>query len=199
MPSSISVPAQMGNPVKYAVNKSLIAVAPGFDDPIGLLRACHIRIQQRCALLDRIIEHLQKHGADAQAQTACRQVLHYFNTSGIHHHEDEEVDLFPAMLAACKPQRRKKIQGVIAQLNADHIVMAQAWRSLEPALKAVEAGEACTLDSDAVAAFQNAYLAHIEREEAEAFDVAVQILDAAALERIGRCMAARRNAEYPSG
>lgn len=199
MQKSTFPPAPTAKPAEKAVPKALIDAAPGFDDPIGLLRACHIRIQQRCALLDRIIEHLQKHGADDQARAACRQILHYFNTSGIHHHEDEEQDLFPAMLRVCSPQRRKKIHSVITKLNADHIVMTQAWRNLEPALEAIEAGAASTLDGDSVAAFQNAYLAHIEREEADAFDVAETLLEAAELERIGRSMAARRGAEYPLG
>lgn len=182
-----------------AMKESLIAVAPGFDDPLGLLRACHIRIQQRCALLDRIIEHLRKYGADEQARAACRQVLHYFETSAIHHHEDEEEDLFPAMLAACKGQRRKKIAQVIEELNADHVLMARAWTELRPHLLAVEKGERATLDPIAVVCFQGAYLRHIDKEEAEAFDAAEKILDAAELERIGRSMAARRGAEYPLG
>jgi hemerythrin-like domain-containing protein len=181
------------------MNKSLIHVAPGFDDPIGLLRACHLRIQQRCALLDRIIEHLGKHGADEQARTACRQILHYFSTSGKQHHEDEECDLFPAMLAASSGPKRKKIQQVIDGLEADHVVMAQAWADLEPALKAIEAGTAQTLDSNLSDRFQTAYIAHIEREEVEAFDVAAKILDSAELERIGRCMAARRGVDFPLG
>lgn len=180
-------------------HKSLIPVAAGFDDPIGLLRACHLRIQQRCALLDRIIEHLQKHGADSQAQAACKQVSHYFDTAGKHHHEDEEEDLFPAMLAACGARRRNKIQTLIDDLNADHVVMAQAWADLRPALKAVEENAAQNLDRELVDRFQSAYLAHIEREEAEAFDAAEEFLSAAELERIGRNMAARRGAQYPLG
>lgn len=199
MRASISAPAPTAKPASAPMDKSLIGIAPGFDDPIALLRACHIRIQQRCALLDRIIEHLGKKGADEQARAACRQVLHYFNTSGVHHHEDEEQDLFPAMLAVCSPQRRKKLKQVIDGLNSDHVVMAAAWSALAPSLQAVEAGTEDSLAAWAVQAFQNAYLAHIEKEERDAFDVATQILDAATLEKIGRAMAARRGAEYPLG
>ena len=200
MRPSISVPAPTAKPVKAAaMSKSLLHVAPGFDDPIGLLRACHMRIQQRCALLHRIIEHLEKKGADDQARAACRQVLHYFDTSGKQHHEDEECDLFPAMLAAASPQKRGKIQRVIDELNHDHVGMAEAWANLKPALEAVEAGTASTLDAELVDQFQTVYLTHIEKEETEAFDVADKLLDVAELERIGRNMAARRGAQYPMG
>jgi len=40
---------------------------------------------------------------------------------------------------------------------------------------------------------------HIELEETELFPFAHAHLDAAALERLGRAMAARRNAAYPNG
>jgi hypothetical protein len=77
--------------------------------------------------------------------------------------------------------------------------MAQAWDALEPALQALESGAAQTLDTELVKRFQKLYLPHIDREEIAAFDVAAQCLDATELERIGRAMAARRNAAYPLG
>ena len=40
---------------------------------------------------------------------------------------------------------------------------------------------------------------HVELEENDLFPFARAHLDAAALERLGRAMAARRNAEYPDG
>lgn len=198
MPASTFFPAPTAKRAEV-MEKSLIGAAPGFDDPIALLRACHIRIQQRCGLLDRIIEHLAAHGADEQARGACRQILHYFNTAGIHHHADEEENLFPAMLSACSPQRRKSIARVIDDLNDEHVLMAAAWRALEPQLRAIEAGESAALNAAVVARFQRAYLDHIDKEETQAFDVAQRILDAATLEKIGRSMAARRGAEYPLG
>ena len=181
------------------MKNSLLHAAPGFDDPLGLLRACHTRIRQRCTLLDRIIEHIEKEGADEQVRQACRQVLNYFRTSGKQHHQDEECDLFPALLEACDADKREAFQDVVDSLQADHHVMAQAWDALEPALQALEGGAAQTLDPKLVERFQTLYLPHIDREEIAAFDAAAQCLDAAALERIGRAMAARRNAAYPLG
>lgn len=181
------------------MNNSLLHAAPGFDDPLGLLRACHMRIRQRCTLLDRIIEHIGKEGADEQVRQACRQVLTYFSTSGKQHHQDEERDLFPALLQACEADKREELRIVVDSLEADHAVMAQAWDALEPALQVLERGAAQTLDAKLVERFQKLYLPHIDREEIVAFDVAAQCLGATELERIGRNMAKRRNAAYPLG
>lgn len=171
--------------------------APGFDDPIGLLKACHMRIEQRCALLLRIMEHMAKHGADEQVKQACNQVLHYFNNSGPLHHQDEEQDFFPALLRYAKRSQKKKLQALIEDLNADHEEMERAWHALRANLEGVIADTVPTLDPDLVDRFQTIYFAHIQREEAEAFAAAVDCLPPEELERIGRAMAARRNVAYP--
>lgn len=46
--------------------------APGFDDPLGLLAACHGRIQAQCELLLRLQAHLGQFGSDIQASQAAR-------------------------------------------------------------------------------------------------------------------------------
>lgn len=176
---------------------SLTHAAPGFDDPIGLLKACHMRIEQRCALLLRIMEHMAKNGADQQAKQACNQVLHYFNNSGPLHHLDEEEDLFPALLRFAKRSQKKKLQALIEDLSADHDEMERAWAELRTDLEDVIADTAPALNPDIVDRFQTIYFAHIQREEAEAFAAAADCLPPDELERIGRNMAARRNVAYP--
>lgn len=179
------------------LNKSLLHGAPGFDDPIGLLKACHMRIEQRCALLDRILEHLAKVGPDVQVQHACTQVLHYFDTSGQQHHADEEEDLFPLLLEAVPTGQRERILQVVDELNSDHERMAEAYAALRTNLLALREGTTEQLDPEVVARFQQLYRDHIEREEREAFAVAATCLSAAELERVGRAMAQRRNVAYP--
>lgn len=181
------------------LHKSLLHAAPGFDDPIGLLKSCHLRIEQRCALLSRIIEHMAKHGADQQAKQACAQVLHYFNTSGPQHHADEEEDLFPALLRRAAPAQRRKFQALIDGLSSDHAKMTAAWAALRGNLEAIQSGATAELDAQLVDRFQTLYLAHIQYEEAQAFASAATCLSAEDLERIGRNMAARRNVIFPDG
>ncbi|MBX6392280.1 MAG: hemerythrin domain-containing protein [Burkholderiales bacterium] len=171
--------------------------APGFDDPIGLLKACHMRIEQRCALLSRIMEHMAKHGADQQAKQACGMVMQYFDTAAPQHHCDEEEDLFPALLRHAKRSQKKKLRILIQDLEADHVEMERAWRTLRANLEDVIAGRSQALDPDIVDRFQTIHFAHIQREEAEAFSIAAECLPPEVLERIGRAMAARRNVSYP--
>ena len=42
--------------------------APGFDDPLALLRACHERITERLDILERLPGHLSANGPDAGAR-----------------------------------------------------------------------------------------------------------------------------------
>ena len=60
-----------------------------------MLAACHLRIEQQCSTLRRLVPHLLAHGADSQARQAAASVLRYFQTAAIDHHADEEEDLFP--------------------------------------------------------------------------------------------------------
>lgn len=74
------------------------APAVGFEVPLEMLAACHGRVQHQCKTLLRLVTHLQTHGADRPAQEAANAVMRYFDTAARHHHEDEEQDLFPALL-----------------------------------------------------------------------------------------------------
>lgn len=74
------------------------APAVGFEVPLEMLAACHGRVQHQCETLQRLVAHLQAHGADRLAQEAASAVIRYFDTAARHHHEEEEQDLFPALM-----------------------------------------------------------------------------------------------------
>lgn len=174
----------------------LIQSIPGFDDPLGLMEACHLRIEQRCSLLKRIGEHLAQHGADEQARQSCMHVLRYFDDAGPRHHADEEEDLFPLLLAATPSGGRRKLLAVVNDLKVQHRDMAAAWDALRPMLVEIEAGRARALDERVADRFHTLYLTHIVIEEHEVLPLARQRLTPVALIQIGRGMAARRNVEY---
>mgnify|MGYP003704987797 CR=1 FL=1 len=71
---------------------SLFTAAPGFDQPLAVLKHCHDRIRKQLATLDKLLPHLQQYGADQQAQEAAQAVLRYFMQAAPLHHEDEEHD-----------------------------------------------------------------------------------------------------------
>jgi hemerythrin-like domain-containing protein len=164
----------------------------GFDQPFELLAACHERVQRSLDLLQRLQQHLARNGADAQARDAARDVMRYFDIAAPLHHEDEERHVFPALLAADGARHG----ALVAQLQADHQRMAQAWPAARAALQAVADG-AWTADGAEAAArawqvFTDLYGPHIEAEEAIAYPAVQALLDADATAAMGAEMAARR-------
>ncbi|MFO1396296.1 MAG: hemerythrin domain-containing protein [Burkholderiales bacterium] len=166
------------------------APAPGFDDPLGVLRACHRRIEKQLATLARLRAHLPQHGADAQAVGAATAIMRYFDTAAVHHHEDEEESLFPRLLAA-----RPDLAAVADRLEAEHVTMAQRYAALRERLVAIAAQASTELPADVAEAFAAAYTAHIAFEEGQLFAQADAALDAATLATIGGEMAARRGVQ----
>lgn len=169
----------------------------GFDVPLEMLRACHERIRRQCDTLRRLVPHLQAHGADAQAREAAAQVLRYFDTAAVHHHADEEHDLFPALLESMAGSDAVCLRELIDALHTQHRELDAHWRAVRRELVDIAGGGSATLDAAAVEALAEAYAAHIEREEAELLPMAARLLDGSALQRIGAAMRERRGIAAP--
>lgn len=174
------------------------APAVGFEVPLEMLAACHGRVEAQCATLRRLVVHLGGHGADRQAREAAAAVMRYFNTSAVHHHADEEVDLFPALIEAVAGSDAVCLRELTASLTAEHRELEQRWRALRSRLEPVARGNASTLVDDEVRDFIGLYERHIAREEAELLPMAGRLLSDAELDRIGLAMRARRGAFEPT-
>ncbi|MDD2701538.1 MAG: hemerythrin domain-containing protein [Sideroxydans sp.] len=164
------------------------SAAPGFDDPLEMLQACHGRITAQCDTLTRLVSHLQQNGNDEQAAQAARAILRYFDTAGQFHHQDEEQDLFPALLASGDPSASEYVD----RLLAEHKVMDAAWQALRPLLVAIAEDYANTLDADVAAHFIDSYARHIAFENSQLLPLATTLLNEQQLQLLGRCMATRR-------
>ncbi|MEW6120646.1 MAG: hemerythrin domain-containing protein [Pseudomonadota bacterium] len=162
--------------------------APGFDAPLDMLEACHARIAHQCDTLDKLLAHLPVHGADLQARQAARAVLAYFDTAAVHHHDDEERNLFPLLEAAHAPGACDMVEA----LMLEHDEQARLWRMLRSQLEGIAAGTAADLDEALTRRFVASNCSHLEFENAHLLPLARATLDAVALERLGRAMAARR-------
>ena len=162
--------------------------APAFDDPLGVLSACHRRIERQLATLARLQRHLPAHGCDHDARAAARGILRYFDTAAVHHHADEEESLFPRLIERVPADAAP----LVAALAADHRQLAAAWRHLRPLLAAIAAGARANLAPQQVALVRRAYDTHIAREETELIPLAEVTLDAAELAAVGAEMARRR-------
>jgi hemerythrin-like domain-containing protein len=173
------------------------APAAGFEVPLEMLAACHGRVQAQCATLQRLLPHIAAKGADRAAQEAATAVMRYFDTAAVHHHADEEQDLFPALLEAMAGSDAVCIRDLTRTLAAEHRLLEQHWRALRTALAAVAAGDATLLKPALVQDFVALYAGHIAREEAELLPMAARLLDAATLDGVGRAMRQRRGVPDP--
>jgi len=163
------------------------APAPQFDDPLGVLRACHRRMERQLATLSRLRRHLPANHADDDARVAAAATMRYFDTAAPHHHDDEEASLMPR-LAKADPA----LAPLMAELTGEHVELEAQWRRMRPLLTAIAARASGHLPVRDVERFCEAYRAHIAREEAMLFARASEVLDAATLADIGAEMAEQR-------
>jgi hemerythrin-like domain-containing protein len=168
--------------------------APSFDQPLEMLAACHERIEEKLLTLERLAPHLEKNGCDAEAKAAAQAVLRYFDTSGVHHHQDEDQDLFPLLRVRAAEQGRAEIATAIEELEREHETMDAQWRRLRQRLLAVIEGEP-RLDKEEVARFAWLYRRHMDREGAAVLPYAREALTPQECAALGSRMAARRNAK----
>lgn len=173
------------------------AKSAGFEVPLEMLAACHGRVEAQCATLARLVEHLARVGADADARQAAAAIRRYFNTAAVHHHADEEQDLFPALIEAMAGSDAVCIRQMTERLRAEHRKLEVLWSRVDAALRAVEAGDARALDAEAAREFSQAYGAHIAYEESELLPMAARLLGDAELDAIGRAMRQRRGVALP--
>ena len=171
--------------------------AVGFEEPFAMLQACHERVQRTLALLQRLRAHVREHGADTTARQAARDVLRYFDLAAPLHHEDEELHVFPLLLAQATPE----VKALVRQLQADHVAMTADWAAARSVLQALADPAAATTpgafstgDEAALAQFAARYTDHIATEEGQVYPVALALLPPAALQAMGQEMAARRGA-----
>lgn len=168
------------------------AFVSGFDSPLEMLLACHGKIQTQCATLHKLLLHLPSHGCDTQARQAAQAILRYFDTAGQNHHDDEEQDLFPRLLATPNAE----VHELIARLLDEHKVMDMTWQQLRPLLLAIAEDRSEELDIKAVEHFILVHDRHISLENAQLLPLAAILLDHIQLEALSKSMAARRGVVF---
>lgn len=178
------MPVQIGQP------------EPGCNDPVGLLTACHRRIERFLKTLRVAGNRAGERDLEKEELEAIGRSLTYFRDAAPKHTEDEEHDLFPALL-----KKQSDVVSSVDRLQSDHAranvlhdrvdVLGRQWiedRRISPA--------ALEEFNDAIAQLEALYTAHIQHEETEVFPRASNTLDDAELEAIGRNMAARRGVAF---
>lgn len=165
----------------------------GFDQPFDMLSACHDRVRRSLNLLQRLVDHVEQHGTDAQARDAAADVLRYFTLAAPAHHEDEERHVVPRLLGSSDT----RAQAAAQQMLADHHLIRQHWNELEPLLRHASQGQAVPLAAlkRAASAFIGVHDAHLSLEDDYAFPHGRGLVEAEGEQEVaamGREMAARR-------
>jgi hemerythrin-like domain-containing protein len=160
--------------------------APGFDDPLAMLRACHERIQRQCATLAKLVAHLRNNGLTDDARQAATDIYRYFSSAGRQHHADEEQDLFPLL------RTEPTLVGLLDTLAHEHVDMESLWQLLEPLLAAPDTIHDLDAFAHLATEFNALYRQHIARENSELLPQAEQLLSAKQQRELGARIATRR-------
>ena len=175
------------------IRLSALVGAPSatFEEPFEMLEACHQRVHRMLTLLDRLRAHVRGHGSDTQAQQAARDVMRYFDLAAPQHHLDEELHVFPPLLA----QGDERVASVVRRLQQDHLQMESRWQEARRVLALVCEGAVQRLDEEDEArldAFAELYGEHIRSEEEIAYPAAHAAIDRAGQQAMGEEMMRRR-------
>ena len=170
----------------------LFASAPGFDQPLAVLKHCHDRIRKQLTTLEKLLPHLAQHGADAEAQKAVLAVLKYFQNAAPLHHDDEEVDLLPTLVQTAQAADAELLATLLPKILQQHQQMAAQWQGLETQLSLIATGSAAALNSADVTAFQAIYQEHMQIEETQIAPMAMRLFSPEQMHKLGQAMQARR-------
>jgi pyridoxamine 5'-phosphate oxidase len=174
------------------MNHALPDTAPGFDQPIAVLKHCHDRIRKQLDTLSRLPAHLAAHGADQPARQAAQAVVKYFDQAAPLHHADEEDNLVPMLHTVATGDDAATLAALVPGILQDHDAMDAMWQSLHEQLAAIAAGNAATLDADLAATFAARYSEHMVLEETHIAPMAKRLFSPAQMAQLGAAMQQRR-------
>jgi hemerythrin-like domain-containing protein len=173
------------------------ATEPGYDNPLGLLMACHRRVEGFLADQIDVAERAAGGELSFIDRTVLENAHRYFAEAAPRHTADEELSLFPHL----KLRADAPLLALAAELHAQHAlaeplhaaVNAAVAQWLAQGVLQAERVEALVRD---LTALQALYHDHIAREDAELFPGAKACLLPVDLQVIGREMAARRGVDF---
>jgi hypothetical protein len=100
---------------------------------------------------------------DRLAQKAATAVMRYFDTSARHHHDDEEHDLFPALIESMAGSGAICLRELTAALTAEHREPEARWQTLRVAIAQVAAGQMVLLAQADLSSVAQLYVGYTSR------------------------------------
>jgi hemerythrin-like domain-containing protein len=159
------------------------APAATIDSPIEHLMACHRRIEQRLDTLVDAPGYMTSRPAEAQA--AIANSLHFLDTNGVLHTEDEEASLFPRLRGNLSASESAFIDSLEAQHDEAESIYSE--------LKQLAAEKRFDADyRERAERLRALYRAHIRTEDEVLMALAKRSLGVEQLGQISREMRERR-------
>jgi pyridoxamine 5'-phosphate oxidase len=180
------------------MNDALPGSAPGFDQPIAVLKHCHDRIRKQLATLEKLLQHLPQHGADEQARQAAAAVIKYFDSAAQLHHADEEENLIPMLTDSARGDDAAVLLRLAPELLDEHRQMDAMWQDLHEQLKGIADGSSTLLRQTDVQRFIDTYGLHMAREEGQIAPMALRLFSHDQMAALGHAMQVRRGIAEPA-
>jgi hypothetical protein len=172
----------------------------GTPAPRAALELCHRCIAGMLGRLEELAAGLcvpAPGATDAGMADRARALVAEIDEALRVHMDDEEADIFPALLAACdSPARRAQAFELVSQLLVEHRELAELWHALRVPLLALGGGVAVAFPGGTAADFLVRLRAHLEREDGELADL-MGVIDATSSRTIAVSIAHRHEEACP--
>lgn len=153
---------------------SMLATATPSDNPLATFGQAHAQIMaslQRAADLPALLE------SAAAARETAQATLLLFRDVVLQHHQEEETELFPAVLRSATPEEVPRVRELVAALTEEHRAIEDLWRQLRPQLERAAGGQPCADDTAVLGGdLVFRYLRHATFEEENFLPLAHAIL-----------------------
>lgn len=142
--------------------------------PVQEFSDCHVGIR---TILDELTALAATTDTTASRPETAGRVLRFFSEVVTAHHQEEESELFTAVLAdATAGSERSRVESLIRQLTDEHRSIEHSYSTLVPSLLAIEQRTDAAVDAEAVSRVVDRYRAHAQLEETEFLPLAREIL-----------------------
>ena len=135
------------------------------DEPLNNFSHCHAGILRHLddfGQLPALLEPAQR------LRQIAERFVEFFREAVFEHHQEEERELFPAVLASAEPgPERQRVQQMVDQLTREHRDVEAQWKQLEPLIKKLAKGQPADVNPQAVSSLVAQYQAHARFEEQE--------------------------------
>jgi hemerythrin-like domain-containing protein len=142
--------------------------------PIQDFSDCHVGI---VAMLDDLTALSRRQIPPDRRRDVAGRTLKFFRDVVTAHHQEEEAELFTAVLAdATTGDERTQVEALVNRLAGEHRRVEALYAGLVPVLSAIENGDDAWLDAAAVTTLVDEYRAHARFEEDVLLPLAQSIL-----------------------